>query len=510
MTALAIPRFSIGNWLDRFEFQLPWFALTPLLLIPVIGQSSSNLNMLLFLTELLLLVAGTRRPIWIVGALLMSEMCAANYIHEFGMGISNRLLLTAMSVPLVLPHIAHRVDMGRRARLTIFLALTFVAITSAVNLSRSEDAYVLEFLRYISLGVYLLVLIPMSVRDRDDIRDLCTLLFGIAALSAFVGLSQHFHDGRGTPMWQTVPHPGAVGENFESWESRLLGLSENPIQSGNVYMIAGLFALGVLLYAPMQSSTKRWMAFALLMMCAAAYYTYTRSWAIAMMPALGTIALLYRGKYKREFLLLIVVLGGGLYYWSDMKSSRYTETAQNDSSAAARPVLWTLGLHIAYDHPWFGVGHDSFLDLSKEYTNEVPDDLLQMQGAKDVIGKYTVHNDPINVWLSWGFFALFVYLALTIVIGKNFYDTWAIVEDPLLKGLALGGLAAVIGFQVNSLFHNFLDSTLTFWILGGFSLVLLKLAQTEYVPRPPKPRPTPTPQVVLARNEMGEWEECSV
>lgn len=509
MTTLVLPRASIFAVLDRFEFRLPWLALAPLLLIPLLGNTSSGMNTILFTVELLLLAAGTRRPIWIVGALLMNEMATANYMHEFGMAISNRLVLTAISVPIVMPHLASRIDMGKHWKLTIGLALVFMAITTAVNLSESQDGYVLDFLRYIAIGTYILALIPMCIRDRDDLRDLCSLLFGIAVLSTLIGLSQHWHDGQGTPMWQTVPHPGAIGESFESWESRLLGLSENPIQSGNVLMIAGLFALGVVLYAPMQSSTKRWYAIVLLMMCAAAYYTYTRSWAIAMMPALGTIALLYRGKYKKEFLILILVLGAGLYYWSDMKSSRYTETAADDSSAAARPVLWTLGLQIAYDHPWFGVGHDSFLQLSKEYTNGVPDDLLRLQGARDVIGKYTVHNDPINIWLSWGFFALFVYLALTLVIGKNFYDTWAMAEDPLLKGLALGGLAAMVGFQTNSLFHNFLDSTLTFWVLGGFSLVLLKLAQTEYVPGSPEPKAGDAPQVVLVRTEKGEWELCA-
>jgi hypothetical protein len=133
-----------------------------------------------------------------------------------------------------------------------------------------------------------------------------------------------------------------------------------------------------------------------------------------------------------------------------------------------------------------------------------------LQGAKDVIGKYTVHNDPINIWLSWGFFALFIYVALTVAIGKNFYDAFVVAEDPLLKGLALGGLSALVGFQANSLFHNFLDSTLTFWVLGGISLLLMKLAPASYEPLSPDPGPDAAPQVVLVRNEMGEWEQCAV
>jgi O-antigen ligase len=245
----------------------------------------------------------------------------------------------------------------------------------------------------------------------------------------------------------------------------------------------------------------------LLLMAAASYFTFTRSWAIAMVPALGVMALLYRGQYSKEFWIIIVVIGAGLWYWSDMQSSRYTQDTTTDSSAAARPVLWTVGLNIAADHPWLGVGHESFKELSPQYANTVDKTLLERADAKHLLGAYTPHNDPLNIWLSWGFFALFVYAALTIVIGKNFFVTFGTTPDPLLKGLALGGLAALIGFQVNSFFHNFLDSTLTFWVLAGFSLVLLKLGPRA---RPPAPKPKTPPPPVMVRNTVGEWEECAV
>jgi len=506
--SMAFIPWPTTSLLGRIEFRLPWLALLPLVLIPVVGGDSGSLNNLLFATELLLLAAGVRRPVWVVAALVMSEMTAANFIHEFGgFQLSNRLLLAGISIPIVLPHVAARADIGPRAKVTVGLALAFVAITTVGNMAYADDGAVVQFLRYTCLGVYLMVLIPISIRDHEDLRDLCALLLGLALLAALVGASQHWSDSRGTPLWQAIPHPGAPGESFATWETRAVALSDNPILAGNVLMVAGLFALGALLVAPFQTNTKRFLAAGFLLMAATSYFTFTRSWAIAMVPALGSMALLYRGQYKREFWMLIVVMGAGLWYWSDMQSSRYTQDTTTDSSAAARPVLWTVGLNIAYDHPWLGVGHDAFLELSPEYASTVDDTLLERADAKNLLGKYTPHNDLLNIWLSWGFFALLIYAALTLAICRNFFVTFNTAADPLLQGLALGGLAAMIGFQANSLFHNFLDSTLTFWILAGFSLVLLKLGPRTPVARTPALGPQ-TP--VLVRNQKGEWEECAV
>lgn len=505
MTSAAAPwpRLRLQEWLG---FQLPWAALLPLLLIPVLGGDSAKTNHILFATEVLLLVAGVRRPVWVVAALLMNEMTAANYMHVLGgVQVSNRLVLSALSVPVVLPHIAARADLGPRAKLTVGLGLAFVAMTTVSNMAYSDDAYVFQFLRYISLGVYLMVLIPAAVRDHEDLRDLCAFLFGLAVLAAFVGAMQHWSDSRGTPLWQAIPHAGAPGESFKTWETRAVNLSDNPILAGNVLMIAGLFALGVLLFAPFRTNTKRLIAVCLLLMTATAYFTFTRSWAVAMVPALATMALLYRGQYRREFWLIIVVLGAGLWYWSDMQSSRYTQGADTDSSVAARPVLWTLAYNIAADNPWLGVGHDAFLELSPEYASTIDPDALERAG--DVVGTYTPHNDFLNVWLSWGFFALLAYCSFIFVIGRNFFTTFRATAAPLPKGLALGGLAALIGFQVNSFFHNFLDSTLTLWALAGFSLLLPKLAPGTPVEPGPE---APAPRIVLVRDKRGGWEECAV
>jgi hypothetical protein len=48
-----------------------------------------------------------------------------------------------------------------------------------------------------------------------------------------------------------------------------------------------------------------------------------------------------------------------------------------------------------------------------------------------------------------------------------------------MKGLALGSAGALLAFAVNSSFHNLLDSTLTLWLLAGFSAALANIAATR-------------------------------
>jgi O-antigen ligase len=165
-------------------------------------------------------------------------------------------------------------------------------------------------------------------------------------------------------------------------------------------------------------------------------------------------------------------------YYSDYQGSRYTLGPGSEDSAAARPVLWSAGLNIAMHHPFLGVGHDSFLELSPEYASSSPAP-TGGEGEGSVLGVYTPHNDFLNIWLSFGAVALFFYLAIIVLSVKNFVEAYFQTSDSFLKGVALGGMGAVIAFETNSFFHNFFDSTLTLWLLAGLSLAVVKLVHLK-------------------------------
>ena len=52
----------------------PWLALLPLALIPVFGTSPEGMQRLLLLVQWSFFFLGVRRPVWILAALMVSEM----------------------------------------------------------------------------------------------------------------------------------------------------------------------------------------------------------------------------------------------------------------------------------------------------------------------------------------------------------------------------------------------------------------------------------------------------
>ena len=491
---LPFPRLRLPEW------EVQWYALAPLLLIPVIGGSPGALNNILFAVEVLLLVAGTRRAVWVPAALIVAEMTSSNYLHEIGgPEMSNRLLLSLLAFLVVVPYLTRRIEVGTRGALTIGLACAFLVLTTFVNMVLVDYGATLEFLRFIATGIFLMVLIPIAIRDKDDVLDLGKVLLVVAGVAAVAAVFQNASGSLGTPLYEVIPHAGATGD-LASWENRALALSENPILASNVQMIVGLFALGVVLMAPISPRTKRLVMLLILLMAAASYLTFTRSWVISAGIALAVLASFYRGKYWRELLVLVVIGGAAFWYVSSVQESRYSQTVADDSSAAARPVLWELSLNIATDNPWFGIGYDQFRELSPEYTSTVSETALERPSAADVIGKENPHNDVLDVWVSWGFFALMIYVALGVVVGLNFIYVYRNAADQVIRGLALGGLAALIAYETNSMFHNFIETSLVFWIIAGFSLVLPK------VDRPPVVTNGPMPKFSRSSRDV-EWKE---
>jgi hypothetical protein len=451
-----------------------------LLFIPVFGGNAEGLQFILLTVQAILFFLGMRRPVWILAALMVSELTIANYMYEFGsLRISNRLILTLASVPVVLPYIARRPDLGPRARSLILVGVGFLLVATLANLVASDADYVLKFTRYLITGLIALVLAPAVVSSTDDVRDLSLMVLVITGASALVGVLQHFSQTTGAPLYQAIPHAGLGQETFESWGGRTVGLAESPIYITNTLLFPAMFLLGVVLLGGLVPQTRFFLMAILVMTVAALFFSYTRSWTYAAALGLVPMMLAYRGRYRRELWLLVIVAAVVFLYYSDLQGNRYTLDASSDDSAATRPVLWEAGMNIAMDNPILGVGHNKFLELAPSYASTIDKSLLERQGAGSALGQFEPHNDFINVWLSFGTGALFLYIWLFVLSIKNYFEVFFKTAEPLLKGLALGGVGAVVAFAANSFFHNLFDSTLTVWLMAGISLALSKVVLAE-------------------------------
>lgn len=447
----------------------------PLLALPFAGTDPQTIDQVIVAIEIIFLIMGFRDPLWVLGAIIVSELTVKNYFLDLGgVQISTRLFITVSAFLIAAPVLARPLDLGPRSR-PVFLAMAaFVFLSMFASVMYSDMAYVFKFGRFLASGCVATLLFAGLVRTREDLRRTAGIVLVVGLASAIAAVLQHY-EFKGAPVYAVVPN-NVFPDGLDEWGGRVLGLTEHPVYLTNdLFLLLFPLVAVILLRATPERSLPSFVVLALIVM-AALYFTQTRSWVYS--AVLGTIvmSLVVRGKRSQELLLVLVIFGGAFWYWSQRTGNRYTLGPESDDSAATRPVLWSAALNIAFDNPLLGVGHDRFLELSPQYAERIDATLMQRQGAGSALGTYTPHNDFLNVWLSFGTLALAAYVSLIWFSASNFVWAYRTFTDPVLGAVSLGLLGTVVASAANAFFHNFFDSTLHIWILAGLSVSLASLA----------------------------------
>lgn len=454
---------------------VPVLPFLPFLAAVLTGSSTSTVAHSMIFVELIFLAMAFRNPVWVLGALLVSELTIKNYFLDLGgTQVSTRLFITVASALIVSPAFFRRPDLGTRAKPMFIAAIGFLVLSTFANALSADFAYVSQFFRYLVTGIIVLILIPIVINSEERLLQVAMIAFVIGAASGLAGVLQHYSD-RGAPLIAIAPNANVL-ESFSSWGSRALGLTESPVYISNDLLLIFFPLMGVIFARGLGQRGLQLAAITAVILLAALYFSQTRSWVYSAVLATIVMAFLLNGKMSRDLILLLIIGGGAFMFWTGRQGNRYSLSASEDDSAATRPVLWTAALNIAIDNPILGVGHHAFLDLSPEYAGRIDRGLLEQQGAGEALGTYTPHNDFLNVWLSFGTFAFVLYLAVMWFSAGNFIYAYKEFPDPLLQGLSLGCLGALIATQTNAFFHNFFDSSVSLWMLAGFSLALATLA----------------------------------
>ena len=210
----------------------------------------------------------------------------------------------------------------------------------------------------------------------------------------------------------------------------------------------------------------------------AEYLTYTRSGMYAMAAGLVALPLFMKSKVKWQFFLVVLVIIASFVVYTNIKGNRYTEGVSNDSSAAGRLVLWQAGAKIAMSSPVFGIGGNSFKQVSQQYMTSVTYDPNVVQ-ANAVLGVEQPHNDFLRIWVSYGTAALIAFIWLLISVFRNFLISYRYLSSRLVKGIALGCFAAFVTYAVSAFTHNVIDEVSLIWVFGGLSIALCKLATIQ-------------------------------
>jgi len=425
-------------------------------------------------TQLVLLSLVVYRRVFIVAALLVGQLTASNYmVYISGSQISIRFLWTILAVVMLIYMYfkERKTILGKRGWKVLVPAIILVALSIISNAINTDMSYTLQYLRTAVTSLVIILLVPAVVEEEKDIKILGLTALITCGISAVFAIMQHFHFNP-LPMSINIFGTDAIRNR------RAIGLNDSPVDLSFTLPLVLLPAITLLFFKVVNARYKVLLILAIMVIAVAEYLTYTRSGMYAMAAGLVALPLFMKSKVKWQFFLVVLVIIASFVVYTNIKGNRYTEGVSNDSSAAGRLVLWQAGAKIAMSSPVFGIGGNSFKQVSQQYMTSVTYDPNVVQ-ANAVLGVEQPHNDFLRIWVSYGTAALIAFIWLLISVFRNFLISYRYLSSRLVKGIALGCFAAFVTYAVSAFTHNVIDEVSLIWVFGGLSIALCKLATIQ-------------------------------
>ena len=244
------------------------------------------------------------------------------------------------------------------------------------------------------------------------------------------------------------PNPLGVKVDGRSRRFRVSGFSRHFLTYVEQMQLLGLLVFGFFLAAsPLRRFAPSLILFALF--SAALVLTASRAVIASYLIALVLTSLLVASR-RVALITLVVAIGMGGIAASVLLSTR-TSSAINfgDDSSSRRFGYMKAGLRLIPQHPLLGVG----MDAHKQHWHEW-----------GFPGEYITHthSTPIQLAMERGLPALGCYVWLMSAMGWWLWRSYRQSQNPL----ALGALAALLGFSMSSLVnYNFGDSEVVLLLL---------------------------------------------
>ncbi|MFQ6110000.1 MAG: O-antigen ligase family protein [Candidatus Aminicenantales bacterium] len=313
----------------------------------------------------------------------------------------------------------------------------------------------LELLTYFLLGF----LIIKTVTHLDQIMRIFTVLFIMGVFEAFYGLFELYRKNPRILFYKKVyaldsvtgtfvnrNHfsgymemiiPLAIGliiartEIFSTaglkWRERLLRLSEKGL-STNLILFAGvvIMSLAVVLSKSRSGVFLLILTFLLFFEFSALYFGRIR----------------HQQRWVRNFIIVtfLVITFISLYVGVEATIGRF---ALDNLLKEGRPLYWRNITSIVSDFPLFGTGLGTFASIYPAY---------ESYERITNPGRLThAHNDYLEYLAELGVVGTGLLLGGILFMAFNAFMMWRLRRHPLVKGLTLGGIVAVIAMLVHSI-----------------------------------------------------------
>lgn len=310
----------------------------------------------------------------------------------------------------------------------------------------------LEILAYVLLGF----LIVRIITNRKQIMRLFSVIVAMGIFQALYGFFELYSSNPRILFYKKVHYLDCVTGTFVN-RNHLSGYLEMIIPAAVGLIIArlDLFSWKGMnwkhkLYHVSQRSPA-WNVFLLLgiiSMALAILFSKSRSGVFILIFSfilLIGLAALYTGRYLEEkknvtnFLkivfLLIVVLS--LYAGMEATLARFS---MDELLQEQRPVVWGNTVEIIADFPIFGSGLGTFGSVYPVY-----------EESGTPVRYSHAHNDYLEYLAETGIVGMVLLLGGIIFILVKVFLVWKERRHPIVKGLVLGGIVAVVSILIHSI-----------------------------------------------------------
>jgi O-antigen ligase len=345
-----------------------------------------------------------------------------------------------------------------------FVALAFAAVGAASALSSAARVGLTSFELVVSLAylgrwlAYLAIYLVMVnvVRARDVSAVWGTLESTVLAIAGF-GIFQAIF----LPGFAQVVYAGS--RPYLDWDPqghRLVSTLLDP-------NIAGAMLMAILLVELAQISVggrvARWKP---LLLFTALVLTLSRSSVIGLALGICVIVAVY-GVPKRllrvaavAFLLALAALPKLVAY-----AASYGKFGL-DASALARLAAWGTAVRVFADHPWVGVGFNTYgFVVEREYGV-----------ARLGVANYSTDGGLLFAAVMTGIVGVALLLWMFILIYRRCASVWrAKIASAEHRGIAIGTVAAIVAIAAHSVFVNSLFTTFVMevmWVLVGLTFAI--------------------------------------
>ena len=275
------------------------------------------------------------------------------------------------------------------------------------------------------------------------------------------------------------------GRNF-----RITGFYSHYETYAEVLQLIAALAIGMLIATPNKRSRTSWFLSAVIpLLTVTLILTSTRA---ALAGLAGGVAVMALASSRRSVLvaaIATIVMVLPLAVIAVERARGISVFDPEEGSTSYRLEVWREALGIIKDNPLVGIGKGS--------EGKLKESLGLYDNGKLPPGHF--HSTPVQIAVWWGLLGLIFYYSFMAIFVLDTWQTIRIVPSYSqwqLRGIALGGLGAIVAFNVSSVVHfNFGDGevVMAFWLLTGLAFAARRIAFESSVGTPGSTRERPSP-----------------